>query len=161
MSAIRESVATLNGLYKAEYHRLLRVSWVLTGSYASAEDLVQDVFVQAHRHWDHVAGLEQPEAWLRRVLVNRARSQWRRQLIESRHSGRDEIAVVLAEGAHDVWDAVQRLSRRQREIVALVFVEDRTVVDAARLLGCSEETARTHLRRALARLQAELKEVDS
>ena len=37
-------------------------------------------------------------------------------------------------------------------VVALVFLEDRTVADAARVLGCAEETARTHLKRALERL---------
>jgi RNA polymerase sigma factor (sigma-70 family) len=161
MGAIHTPVATLHGLYEAEYHRLLRVAWVLTGSHASAEDLVQDVFVQAHRHWDHLAELDQPEAWLRRVLVNRARSRWRRLLVESRQSAGDAVVLVMGERADEVWDAVRGLSRRQREVLALVFVEDRSVVEAARLLGCSEATARTHLRRALVRLQSELEEVES
>ena len=161
MRAVDSPVASLHGLYQAEYHRLLRVAWVLTGSYAAAEDLVQDVFVQAQRHWDHVVSLHQPDAWLRRALVNRARSRWRRLAIEARHRRIDDAMLVMTEPAEAVWDAVRRLSRRQREVVALVFVEDRSVVDAARLLGCTEETARTHLRRALARLKSELKEVES
>ena len=137
------------------------MAWVLTGSHASAEDLVQDVFVQAQRHWDHLVEVDKPEAWLRRVLVNRARSRWRRLLVESRHRGGEAVVLVMAEQADEVWDAVRQLSRRQREVVALVFVEDRSVVEAARLLGCSEATARTHLRRALTRLHSELKEVES
>jgi Sigma-70 region 2 len=119
MRAIHTPVATLHGLYEAEYHGLLRLGWALTGSLASAEDLVQDVFVQAHRHWDHVASLDQPEAWLRRVLVNRARSRWRRLLVEARHRRVDETLVEMADVADEVWVAVRRLSRRQREVLAV------------------------------------------
>jgi RNA polymerase sigma-70 factor (ECF subfamily) len=147
-------VTSLEALYVAEHRRLLRVAWVMTGSMVVAEDLVQDVFVQAHRHRDHVMGLEHPEAWLRRVLVNRARSRWRRLVVEARHAGgRGQVeALAMSESAHELWDAVRQLPPRQRAVVALVFLEDRTVADTARVLGCAEETARTHLKRALERL---------
>ena len=159
MQAADSSVATLEALYVVEHRRLLRVAFVMTGSMVVAEDLVQDVFVQAHRHRDHVLGLERPDAWLRRVLVNRARSRWRRLVVEARHvSGRrDTEALAMSESAHELWDAVRSLPPRQRAVVALVFLEDRTVADAARVLGCAEETARTHLRRALDRLGQTLK----
>ena len=159
MQAAESSVRTLEALYVVEHRRLLRVAFVMTGSMAVAEDLVQDVFVQAHRHRDHVLGLERPDAWLRRVLVNRARSRWRRLVVEARHvSGRRDAEVLaMSESAHELWDAVRTLPPRQRAVVALVFLEDRTVTDAARVLGCAEETARTHLRRALDRLAKTLK----
>ena len=159
MQAADSSVATLEALYVVEHRRLLRVAFVMTGSMVVAEDLVQDVFVQAHRHRDHVLGLERPDAWLRRVLVNRARSRWRRLVVEARHvSGRRDTEVLaMSESAHELWDAVRSLPPRQRAVVALVFLEDRTVADAARVLGCAEETARTHLRRALDRLGQTLK----
>ena len=159
MQAADSSVTTLEALYVVEHRRLLRVAFVMTGSMVVAEDLVQDVFVQAHRHRDHVLGLERPDAWLRRVLVNRARSRWRRLVVEARHvSGRrDTEALAMSESAHELWDAVRSLPPRQRAVVALVFLEDRTVTDAARVLGCAEETARTHLRRALDRLGQTLK----
>ena len=159
MQAAESSVTTLEALYVVEHRRLLRVAFVMTGSMAVAEDLVQDVFVQAHRHRDHVLGLERPDAWLRRVLVNRARSRWRRLVVEARPvSGRRDTEVLaMSESAHELWDAVRSLPPRQRAVVALVFLEDRTVTDAARVLGCAEETARTHLRRALDRLAKTLK----
>ena len=162
MKAVRIPSVSLEALYAAEYRRLLRVAWVMTGSMAVAEDLVQDVFVQAHRHVEHVVGLDRPDMWLRRVLVNRARSRWRRLMVEARHaaSHRDADAVNMSESAHELWRAVRQLPTRQREVVALVFVEDRTVADAARVLGCAEETARTHLKRALDRLGLILKAGD-
>jgi RNA polymerase sigma-70 factor (ECF subfamily) len=159
MQAAESSVTTLEALYVAEHRRLLRVAFVMTGSMVVAEDLVQDVFVQAHRHRDHVLGLERPDAWLRRVLVNRARSRWRRLVVEARHlsARRDTEVLAMSESAHELWDAVRSLPPRQRAVVALVFLEDRTVADAARVLGCAEETARTHRKRALDRLAKTLK----
>jgi RNA polymerase sigma factor (sigma-70 family) len=159
MRATETPLATLEALYVAEHRRLLRVAWVMTGSMAVAEDLVQDVFVQAHRHREHVMGLERPDAWLRRVLANRARSRWRRLVVEARHAGgrRDNDSVIMSESAHELWDAVRELPPRQRAVVALVFLEDRTVADAARVLGCAEETARTHMKRALQRLEQTVK----
>ena len=161
VKAVAYPTLTLDGLYQAEYHRLVRLGWALTGSLAAAEDLVQDVFVQAQRHWDHVAALEQPGAWLRRVLVNRARSRWRRLLLEARHRKVDDALVEMTEPAGEVWVALRRLSVRQRQAIVLVFVEDQSLVDTARILGCSDETVRTHLQRGLARLQIELREVES
>jgi RNA polymerase sigma-70 factor, ECF subfamily len=161
MRATESPAATLEALYLAEYRRLLRVAFVMTGSMVVAEDLVQDVFMQAHRHRDHVLGLQRPDAWLRRVLVNRARSRWRRLVVEARHvSGRRDIeTVAMSESAHELWDAVRGLPPRQRAVVALVFLEDRTVADAARVLGCAEETARTHMKRALQQLGKTMKAV--
>ncbi len=44
-------------------------------------------------------------------------------------------------------DAVRRLPRRQREVIALTLLEDRSIAETAAILGCGEETVRTHLRR--------------
>jgi RNA polymerase sigma-70 factor (ECF subfamily) len=53
---------------------------------------------------------------------------------------------------------VRRLPRRQREVVVLVHVDDRSVADVAAVLGCAEDTVRTHLRRAHAHLARVLQE---
>jgi DNA-directed RNA polymerase specialized sigma24 family protein len=103
---------------------------------------------------------ERPDLWLRRTLVNSSRSRSRRRQAEQRAAAKygGSLVVSMPTPSHELWSAVRRLPRRQREVVALVYGEDRTVVDAARILGCSEETARTHQRRALARLASELGE---
>jgi RNA polymerase sigma-70 factor (sigma-E family) len=154
-------VERLEDLYEREYWPLLRVACSLTGDRARAEDLVHDVFVQAQRHWDGVAATDRPEAWLRRVLVNTATSTWRRSAAEARANGRwagrsggarGSAPAVDALPDTELWAAVRRLPRRQREAVVLVHVDDRSVADVAAVLGCAEDTVRTHLRRAHARL---------
>ena len=63
----------------------------------------------------------------------------------------------LRVGDADVWQAVSELPKRQAQVIALVFLEDRSVAEVASILECGENTVRTHLgrgRRALARLLA-------
>jgi RNA polymerase sigma-70 factor (ECF subfamily) len=64
--------------------------------------------------------------------------------------------VELAVRDDDLWTAVRELPGRQAQVLALTFLEDRTVADIAALLGCGEETVRTHLRRGRAALARRL-----
>jgi DNA-directed RNA polymerase specialized sigma24 family protein len=52
----------------------------------------------------------------------------------------------------ELWAAIRDLSDRQAEVVLLLWFEDRPAAEVARTLGCSEDTVRTHWRRARARL---------
>ena len=65
-------------LYAASYRRLLGQLIGVTGSVAEAEDVVQEAFVRGLDHPRKLLGADNPEAWLRTVAVNLARSRWRR-----------------------------------------------------------------------------------
>ncbi|MEM9479723.1 MAG: sigma factor, partial [Verrucomicrobiota bacterium] len=56
-------------IFEAEESPLLRFAFSLTGRRAIAEEVVQEVFLQLHRHWDNV---ENPRAWLYRSVRNRS-----------------------------------------------------------------------------------------
>ena len=60
---------SLPELFEAEETPLLRYAFSLIGRRAVAEEVVQDVFLQLHRHWDEV---EKPVAWLYRSVRNKA-----------------------------------------------------------------------------------------
>ena len=64
-------------LYAASYRRLLGQLIGVTGSVAEAEDVLQEAFVRGLDHPRRL-GADNPEAWLRTVAVNLARSRWRR-----------------------------------------------------------------------------------
>lgn len=145
---------------------LLRFAYVVTGSQPAAEDAVQAALERALPRWDRIARTEDPDAYVRRMVVNAHVSLWRR-------SGRHESpvpVVVLAEGT-DVAEQVTtveavrrvcaRLPRRQRAAVALRFFEDRDYTEIAALLGCSEGTARSYVHRALQALRRELEEEET
>jgi DNA-directed RNA polymerase specialized sigma24 family protein len=56
-----------------------------------------------------------------------------------------------------VWVEVRKLPRRQAAALVLWAVEGLTFAEIGEVLGCSGETARTHLRRAQDRLASSLR----
>ena len=130
---------------------MVRMAYVLTGDGWTAEDLAQEAFLAAHRSWDRVSRYERPEAWVRRVVANRSVSLFRRKLSErralARLDSRVDISPSLSSEVVDLWDAVRSLPRRQAQVMALIYAEDYTLTEVAEILGCSAETAKTHLRR--------------
>lgn len=154
----RPGAETLEDLYRREYPRLVALAHGLSGSRSAAEELVQDAFLAAHRRWDDVGGYTEPSAWLRRVVVNRSVSGVRRRVAEARAltrlRGQRTLPDALPEPDEAVWRAVRALPRRQRQAVALRYVDDRSVAEIARILDCAEGTVKAHLhqaRQALAR----------
>lgn len=137
--------------YQSTYAPAVRLGYVLTGRRDVAEEIVQEAFVTAHRRWDRISGYDSPAAWLRRVVVNRCTSVVRRRVTEARlvtRLGRERgVSFQEAEIDYNVWAAVRALPRRQAEVIALMFVEDRSVAEVAEILGCGESTVATHLRR--------------
>jgi DNA-directed RNA polymerase specialized sigma24 family protein len=57
---------------------VLRFAAVLTGDRATAEDVVQEVLIRAHGRWEVIGGLDRPEAYVRKMIVNGYLS-WRRR----------------------------------------------------------------------------------
>lgn len=47
----------------------------------------------------------------------------------------------------ELWAAVRRLSDRQAQVVALHYLEDRSVASIAETLRCAEGTVKVHLHR--------------
>ena len=74
---------TFSWFFAAEYPQVVRLLTVVLHDGAAAEDLAQEAFVRLHRHWTKVSGYESPEAWVRRVALNRAFS-WRRRYFDRR-----------------------------------------------------------------------------
>lgn len=139
---------------------LLRFAYLVTGSQHAAEDAVQAALTRACEKWSRVSRAEDPDTYVRRMVVNEHVSSWRR-------AGRREVTVaevrdetVDPTGGVDESDAVWRvcsaLPRQQRAAVVLRFYEDLEYGEIAALLGCSETTVRSHVHRALTSLRATL-----
>ena len=146
------AVRSFAELYADEYPGVVRLAFVLTGRRDLAEELAQDAFVAAYRRWSQVAVMDDPAGWVRRVATNRCISSGRRHVTELRllahlrPAPRASVAPA-PEPDDELWAAVRSLPPRQAQVLALAFVEDRSVRDIAGILGCGEETVRTHLRR--------------
>jgi RNA polymerase sigma-70 factor (ECF subfamily) len=159
-------------LYRREWHPLVAFAWSLTGSWAVAEDLVQDAFTDTYRRWDEVARLDRPGAWVRRAVLNRSVSQHRRRDVETRGRARLGSLRTVEDDRADTdrtgdgaagrvgdpafWAAVRSLPDRQRAAVALHYLEDRSVAEIAEVLDCSAATVKVHLHRGRRALAARL-----
>lgn len=148
--------------YRSQFHVVLRVVAGITRSQAVASEVTQESFLAAHRHWSKVSGYDRPELWVRRVAINRALSFRRRAATEAaalaRTVLRREPAAQAATAGGEVWTEVARLPRRQASMIALVYIDDLSIADAAEVLGISVPTAKTHLQRARRTLADRLKE---
>jgi RNA polymerase sigma-70 factor (ECF subfamily) len=149
------------GFYRREYRPVLGLAIVLSGNRSVAEELTQDAFLVALREWDRVARMENPEAWVRRVVANSAVSWLRRAAAHTRAVLRLGAAYEVRAGLDveaglDLWREVRRLPRRQAQTIALVYLDGLARRDVAEVLGCSEETVKTHLDRARATLSERL-----
>ena len=137
--------------YRSQYGAVVRLAYTLTGRRDLAEELAQDGFLAAHRNWAKVGGYEDPAAWVRRVVTNRCVSSGRRHLTALRLaaalSRERPPDPDLTDESAELWGMVRNLPKRQAQVVTLAFLEDLDVASIASLLGCGEETVRTHLRR--------------
>lgn len=149
---------------EVRYGELLRTAYLLTGSQHAAEDLVQNALLRTMRRWRTV---QEPMAYVRRVMVNDRLSVWRR--IGSRELlagvigewGRDRGRVVRdpAETVvvrDELLEALERLPARMRTVLVLRFWDDLPEAQIAELLGCAVGTVKSQISRGLTRLRAVL-----
>ncbi|WP_234358415.1 RNA polymerase sigma factor [Streptomyces sp. NRRL B-24085] len=159
-----------HGFSELYHHRrlpLVRLALLLVDDLPTAEDVVQDAFTALlRRHGRRLATLEDPEAYLRTSVVNGARSVLRRRRTarayipeRERQLPSADHSVLLAETHQEVIDALQRLTRRQREVLVLRYWADLTEAQIADTLGVSRGTVKSTASRALDALGRHLEEI--
>ncbi|MEZ5092733.1 SigE family RNA polymerase sigma factor [Nocardioides sp.] len=133
---------------------LLRTAYLLTRDRDLAEDLLQTSLAKAWFAWDRIEG--EPEAYVRRIVVNTYASWWRRKWRGELPTGElpdDGASGPDSDATHDLWQALGRLPRRQRAVVVLRYFEDLTEAQTAELLGCSVGTVKSQASKAFAKLR--------
>jgi RNA polymerase sigma-70 factor (sigma-E family) len=146
---------------------LLRTAHLLTGDRQRAEDLLQTAFERLAKRWSRLEG--DPEAYLRRTLVNLATDRWRlsgRRVHEVQFdvdNGATSGALDQVESRHDLVRALGRLTSKQRAVLVLRYFEDLPEKDVAHALDTSVGNVKSTTARALARLRdlAELGDAES
>lgn len=137
---------------RARYADLLRFGRALTGHQEDGADLLHDALASTMRAWRKVEA-DDPEGYVRRSMVNRNISLWRR-------TRRAEVTPVPPppdrEWALDVWQAIRSLPPRQRTVVVLRFYEELSVAETATLMGCSDGTVKSQTSKAVAHLRRAL-----
>jgi RNA polymerase sigma-70 factor (sigma-E family) len=138
---------------------LSRTAYLLTGEHHAAEDLVQTALAKAATRWRQIREYGQPEAYVRRIMVNEQISWWRRRPARPmaelpERAGPDEPGRVVERVA--LTRALATLAPRQRAVLVLRFYEDLSEADTAALMGCSVGTVKSQTNLALTNLRRSL-----
>jgi RNA polymerase sigma-70 factor (ECF subfamily) len=129
---------------------------------ATAEDLMQQAYVEilsGRARFDKRSSLK---TFMFGIVQNLARSRFRRQrthlkLIQSYAGEQDPVHEDRHGNLRQVWEAVESLPQRQRDITELVFVREMTIEEASKVMGVSVGTGRVHYDRAKKALAEKLK----
>ena len=152
----------LRQLYDASYRRLVGQLYGVCGDLAEAEDVVAEAFARAVAQGRLFVRVDNPEAWLRRVAVNDARSRHRRRLLGDRlerawRSG-ERHPAGLSEDRVALVAAMRRLPEGQRTCLALHYLADLPLHEVAATLEVPVGTVKARLSRGRAALAALLTE---
>ena len=133
--------------YRQHFAAVFRFALSLVGRRDVAEDLTADAFLELHRRFAQI-DVDQLPAWLFVVVRNRARDQWRRQLVEQRYARWLEAEPTTAAPPSPQWLLRGGLSPVHRVCLELHYVWGFTVAEAAARLGLTEGQVKGHLQRA-------------
>lgn len=151
-----------------------RFALSLTRSRADADDLVQETYLRAFRHWDTFLPGNDPRRWLFTICRNtfvRSRRN-RTSMIESDEGDVDALPAVIAhvaamrDGLGNLFDevdvrpaidrAVDELPEPHRSVLVLVDIEGQSYEEAGAILGVPIGTVRSRLFRARRAVQGVL-----
>ncbi len=158
----------IEGVMRLYRGRILRYAMFAVRDRDAAETITQDCFLKAYRARESFRGDCSLSTWLMQIAVNLVRDYarskqfqfWKRAQTSAvdvsevteflKHPGSSAESGVLArEQLKAVWTAVEKLSRMQREVFLLRFVEEMELREIAELMGMKESTVKSHLYRAL------------
>jgi len=160
--ARRGDTAAFRVLVERHHARAFALARRVVRDAAEAEEVAQDAFLKA---WSSLPGFREESrfgTWLHRIVVRRALDRLdsiraRRRHEQAAPSWPEESGPSADESGpgHDrIRGLVDALPPMQRAAITLFYFEDRSVEEAARVLGTNENTLKTHLHRARAALRA-------
>src|SRR5258706_11303976 len=145
---------TLTALHPASF------SWAMLccrGNRDLAEEVLQIVYVRVLGDQARFSGKSSFRTWLFAVIRNTARSEYRRRwwsnLLLSKSESVPSPAASFEESVDRADDlaavraALEKLPARQREVIHLVFYEDLTISEAAKVMQVGVGSARQHYAR--------------
>jgi RNA polymerase sigma-70 factor (ECF subfamily) len=143
--------------YRDTSLRMVRYGYALTGELAEAQDIVQEAYTKAWRHWRTVATHPAPEAWLRPTISRLATDRWRRLSgwwnVLSR-TGPPEPVAPPGEDTVVLTAALRRLPAHLRQAISLHYLFDLSVAQIAEETGAPVGTVTSWLHRGRTELAA-------
>jgi RNA polymerase sigma-70 factor (ECF subfamily) len=150
---------------------IFRMIYYRTRSQMDAEDLTQDVFMQAFKYLGRLKKAAVFRSWLYRIAMNRVRDYYRKKQFRSLFGlvsidaddfiESDQMVVPPDAADHvlrkDFWHQVGRalelLSPKEKEVFLLRFFDQLSIKEITETMGKNESTIKTHLYRALGKVK--------
>ncbi len=152
---------------------IFRMVFYRTRSAMDAEDLAQDIFMQAFKNLSRLKAADRFRSWLFSIALNRVRDFNRKKRFRALFGTFDDSEEVAQPYGQtkddpealdnlmiqDFWKQIglllDRLSRMEREVFLLRFMDHLSIKEISRVLEKSESTVKTHLYRALQKFKRE------
>lgn len=157
--------ADFDAFVAARATALLRFAAVMVKNPHDAEDVVQDVLVKVHLHWNSIRRTGNPDAYVRRMIVNASTSFWRRRVRFDRalealgrdpeHAAREvgpDTARAVGDRDH-LLALLRQVPAKQRAVLVMRHYEGMDDASIAEVMGVSEVAVRSNASRGLARLR--------
>ncbi|HEX3491773.1 MAG TPA: SigE family RNA polymerase sigma factor [Streptosporangiaceae bacterium] len=143
---------------QGRWAQLVRLGYGLTGDQHLGEDLAQTALSRAYASWPRVRRTGNPDAYVRRMMVNANHSRFRKRRVDERLTGEvpDTAAIAAADVSDDratLMAALMALPDGQRAVVVLRYWMDMSETEVAATLGCSVGNVKSQASRALAKLR--------
>jgi RNA polymerase sigma-70 factor, ECF subfamily len=156
------------------FHKdIFRMVFYRIRSRPDAEDITQDIFLQAFKSIAQLKTIEYFKAWLYRIAVNRIRDFYRKKRFlslvglfsENENFEEDELndaagtdsspleEILRKEFWRKFEKAMGNLSRMEKEVFILRFLDQQGIREIAEILKKNESTVKTHLYRGLVKIQ--------
>ena len=148
-------------LIETHQRMVFSIALRVTGDYATAEEVAQDVFLELHRSGERLAGEDHIRYWLRRVATHRAIDALRRQALRPEGDADEWVEEQHVDGASvssaglqaRLDDLLRTLPEPMRVAVVLRYQEEMLPDEIARMLGQPVASVKSHLHRGLTLLR--------
>ncbi len=161
-------MAEFDRLYNNYKRLMFGIAYDILKNEQDAEDAVQDAFFKIADNLDRIADADSPQARNFAAVVTRniCFNMLRKRHIETDIDDADvssdmsaEDEFLSAQGVEELDRALESLPEKYRDILYLTGYEERSLREAAKLLGITYENAKSRVKRARKKVSDFLKEV--
>lgn len=153
-------------LYYKYHNGIYRFAFKLCLSRSESEDLLQDTFMRLFKELDKGVELENPRAWLYKVVLNLWKNKYNRlKTIQSKSAQVErpgnndqtpETDFIEREKRKLVFDSLQQLPAKERNILTL-YHDGLSYAEIAEVLDMKPESVGTTLSRSIQKFKSQLK----
>ncbi len=153
----------------SHYHMdIFKMVYYRTGSKMDAEDITQDIFIKMVKSLKHLRDTTVFKPWLYRIAVNIINDYYRKKKLLSLFvSGREPEYMWVDSGVTEdpsdnlmkkefyssLFEFTKMLSKNEKEIFLLRFVDELKIKEIAETLKKNENTIKTYLYRSIKKFQ--------